>query len=295
MRKFGARYVYMEGVPGSAGGGTDGAPSGAPAASATTTPEQGAAAGAGATADPAGNSAGSALSGGGDWTLESVPEKYQVKGADGQVDVAATLRKVDEGRTALEKRLGEGGAAPKTSADYKVPEAIDLSTIGFDEASTQATKDWAHGLKLNQAQFEGVMAKYASVAPELAKGGVAYTAESAVASLKEAWKGDYDKNIQDSFRVVSRIGQTAGFTPEEVDAAIGNNPVAIRMFASLAAEMREDQTPASANGSIGSGDTADSYMAANYEAYSNPRDPKHKQVTDRVNALRSREIKPGAD
>lgn len=290
--KFGARHVYMDDLAGAAGGADGTNPAASDAGGATTpqpggTAPAGQAGGAGADA----SASASALSGGNEWTIAAVPEKYQVKGADGQVDVAATLRKVDEGRAGLEKRMGEGGAAPKTADEYKFPETLDLATIGLDDASAKTTKEWAHGLKLNQAQLDGVMAKYASLAPALVQGAQADTVDSAVTALRETWGDKYDTNIKESFRVVNRVAAAAGMEYSEVEKAIGNNPVAIRLFAALAPEMREDATPAAANGAPGgSSQTADQYMAENWAAYSDSKSPTHKAVTERVNAMRTREL-----
>ena len=230
--------------------------------------------------------AGSALSGGVEWSLQSVPEKYRVNGDDGEIDVTATMRKVDEHRSALEKRLGVGDIRPKTADEYKLPETDAFKALPIDPATAKAFKEKAHGWGLSQSQYEGVMAEYATLAPQLVQAGVAETVDSAVGSLKEAWGADYEKNIRESHRVVNRVAQTAGIPYEEVEKAIGNNPVAIRLFAALAPEMREDSTPAAANGAPGAGaQTHQEYIAENWAVYSNPRDPKHAAVSARAAQL----------
>lgn len=302
---FGARHVYMEGEAGAAGGGDGGtgaaagaAGSGGAAAGAATG-QQGAAAGAGAGSDAGGaaaGGAGSALSAGNEWTPQSIPEKFRVAGADGELDLAASLRKVDEHRSALEKRMGTGDIRPKTPDDYKLPDTDVFKGLQLDEAGAKAFRQEAYDMGLTPKQYEAVMGKWATLAPELVNAGKAETVDTAVASLKEVWKDNYDANIKASFSAAVKIGEAAGFTYEEVDKAIGNNPVAIRMFAALSKEMGEDATPAAANGSTGgAAQTSHDYISNNWAAYSDPKNPQHKAVTDRANALIARETKGRAD
>lgn len=230
--------------------------------------------------------ANSALSGGTEWTPQTLPEKYRVMGEDGEMDLTATMRKVDEHRSALEKRLGVGDIRPKTADEYKLPETDAFKALPLDEATAKQFKEKAHKAGLSQSQYEFMMGEYASLAPALVQAGVTESVDGAVTALKDAWKGDYDANIKESFRVVNKVAEAAGIPFDEVEKAIGNNPVAIRMFAALGREMREDSTPAVANGSPGMAtQSVDEYMAENYAAYSNPKDPKHAAVTARVNQL----------
>lgn len=273
---FRARLMDDLEVGGEGGGG------GAAAAPAAPAPPPPGAPLPGDKATPAGTlaPAASALSGGNEWTPQSIPEKYRVNGEDGQLDLAATVRKVDEHRSALEKRMGVGDIRPKTADEYKLPETDAFKALPLDPATTKAFQAKAHGWGLSQSQYENVMAEYATLAPQLVQAGQAETVDSAVGSLKEAWGADYDKNIRESHRVVSRVAESAGIPYDEVEKAIGNNPVAIRLFAALAPEMREDSTPAAANGAPGAGaQTHQEYISENWAAYSNPRDPKHAAVS----------------
>lgn len=303
--KFGARYVYMEGEAGAAGGGDGGAGAAAGAGGAGGAPagvgagQPGAAAGAGTGAGAGGAEAGgpgSALSAGQEWTPEAIPEKYRVKNDAGEFDPAASLRKVDEARAALEKRMGTGDIRPKTPDEYKLPENDTFKALQIDDVSAKAFKDKAHGWGLSQSQYENVMNEWATLAPNLVNAGHNETVETAVADLKKTWGNDYDANIKASFSAAVKIGEAAGFTYEEVDKAIGNNPVAIRMFAALSKEMGEDATPPAANGSTGgAAQTSHDYISNNWAAYSDPKNPQHKAVTERANALIARETKGRAD
>ena len=285
---FGARHVYMDDLAGAAGGGAGAGADPGAAGAATTQP--GGTAGAGTAAGAGGDAAGSALSAGSEWTPQSIPEKFRVAGDDGELDLAASLRKVDEHRSALEKRMGTGDIRPKSADDYKLPDTDVFKGLQLDEAGAKAFRQEAFDMGLTPKQYEAVMGKWASLAPELVNAGQAETVETAVSSLKEVWKDDYDANIKESFRVVNQVADKAGISFAEVEKAIGNNPVAIRLFAALGVEMREDATPPAANGGTGGGaQTRSEYVAENWPAYSNPQDPKHKMVTDRAAALAARE------
>jgi len=278
----------MDDLAGAAGGGAGAGADPGAAGAATTQP--GGTAGAGTAAGAGGDAAGSALSAGSEWTPQSIPEKFRVAGDDGELDLAASLRKVDEHRSALEKRMGTGDIRPKSADDYKLPDTDVFKGLQLDEAGAKAFRQEAFDMGLTPKQYEAVMGKWASLAPELVNAGQAETVESAVSSLKEVWKDDYSANIKESFRVVNQVAEKAGISYDEVEKAIGNNPVAIRLFAALGAEMREDATPAAANGGTGGGaQTRSEYVAENWPAYSNPQDPKHKMVTDRAAALAARE------
>lgn len=274
-------FRFMEGEPGAAGGGAAGDPAGGAG---------GAAEGASPAGGATGNPAGTALSGGAEWTIDSIPEKFRVKNDAGEFDHQAMLRKVDEHRSALEKRMGTGDIRPKSADEYKVPDTDVFKGLQLDEAGAKAFRQEAHDMGLTQKQYEAVMGKWATLAPQLVNAGQEQTTEGATTALREAWKDQYDANIKESFRVVNRVAESAGIPFDEVEKAIGNNPVAIRLFAALAPEMREDATPAAANGGTGGGaQTAEQYLAENFKAFSDSKDPQHKAVTDRYNALAKRE------
>lgn len=213
-------------------------------------------------------------------------------GEDGELDVAATLRKVDEGRTALEKRLGDGSARPKTADEYKLPETDVFKNLPLDEKLTKAFKDKAYGWGLSQSQYENVVTEWATLAPSLVEAGQKETVETTVAALKDVFKDGFQDEMRGAFRAINTVAAKAGLTYEEVDSAIGNNPTAIRLFAALSKEMGEDKTPAAAAGATGgAAQTAADYMQANWAAYSDTKHPQHKAVTDHVARLSARENK----
>lgn len=277
------RHVLMEGEPGAAGGG---------AAAAPPAPDAGAG-GAPAPAPQPGGAEGSALSAGGApaWSFESVAEKYRVMGEDGQPDALATLRKVDEARSGLEKRMGAGDIRPKSPDEYKLPDTEVFKSLQLDEAGAKAFRQEAHEMGLSQKQYEAIMGKWATLAPELVNAGAQQSADATIASLREVWKTEDEmkSNMQGAYRVVTSLADKAGMSYEDVDKALGNNPAAIRLFAALSGEMGEDKTPASASGATGGPSSAEEYIRANVKAYTDPNDAQHAAVTAQANRLFARE------
>lgn len=208
-----------------------------------------------------------------------MPEKYRVKDDAGEWDHLATMRKIDEARGALERRMGEGGIRPKTADEYKLPENDLFKHLQIDDAQAKAFREKAHGWGLSQAQYEAVMNEWAERAPALVQGSAQDSAQTAIASLRETWKGDFDANMRGAFQAVSSVAEKAGLSFQEVESAIGNNPVAIRLFAALSKEMREDSTPAAAGASGGQGDIT---ALMKSEAYTDARHPDHARVSEQV-------------
>lgn len=299
------QHIYQDDDVGAAGGGAGAAAAGGDGAGAGATANAGAAgadatgaAAAGATgadagaagteagADKGGDKKSALATGAGDeWSAAKVPEKFQVKNDKGELDINATFRKVEEHRANLEKRLGAGdNIRPKTPDDYKLPESEAIKAIGLDDAAAKTFKSEAHEWGLSQTQYEKVMEKYATLAPQLVNASQELTAEATVTQLKDTWKDDFQTNITGAYSVAERLAKAAGVSGAEMDAAIGNNPVAIRMLASIAKEFKEDKTPNGANGDVGggAGETIEKLMS--HPAYSDLRHPEHKAISDRVRA-----------
>lgn len=217
-----------------------------------------------------------------EWSAAKVPEKFQVKNDKGELDVTATFRKVEEHRANLEKRLGAGdNIRPKTPDDYKLPESEAIKAIGLDDEAAKTFKAEAHEWGLSQAQYEKVIEKYATLAPQLVNGGQALSAEETIATLKETWKGDYETNITGAYTVAAKLAKAAGVTEAEMDAAIGNNPIGIRMLAAIAGEMKEDKSSVSANGGTdAAGGGIEALLA--HPAYHDPKHAEHAAISKKV-------------
>jgi hypothetical protein len=294
----GKRYVLMEGNPGAAGAGAGGAAAGAAGATdggtgdtggaaAAATGANGAAgagaagsgsamgAGAGAGEGGAGGSSAGAGEGANPWAF--IPDKYQVRDAKGELDPQASARKVADAHAALEKRLGSGGTPPKTAAEYKMPELPEaLKGAAFDDAATNKFKEDALKAGFTQAQFEFTMGEYLKMAPALVNGGQVVAAEDTIASLKQTWGADYEKNGQAAWRGMEQIAQAAGLTTAEVEAELGNSPAFNRIMAVVGAQLREDKSINTGGVTTGSGGESEAAAIQMSDAFRNPKDPGHK-------------------
>lgn len=212
-----------------------------------------------------------------DW----LPEKYQVKGQDGKIDLAASSKKLSEGYAAAAKRIGTGDLPPETPSAYtfKVPDT--LKDVPVDEV-LQPFRERAHKAGLTQAQFEFVAGEYFELVPQMLNGAAKVSAEQARAELQKVWTSpaDLEANLSAAQRAV------AGVPPalqQQLHEKLGTDPVFLQFAAALGREMREDTPPGGAGGAPRGGETLEQLMAS--EAYRNAKHPEHKAVSERARAL----------
>lgn len=194
----------------------------------------------------------------------SAPEKYLVKNGD-DIDWQATARKIDEGRSHLEKRMGSGDVPPADAAGYKVaaPEQYADVLKDWNPAEDQALQAFlgnAHKAGMTQKQVELVIGEYGRVMSQVQ--GAQLTpeqqaekaADDAAKALGEVWKdpAEFDKNLGMAFKAGEKLAAKMGVDFDEFNQALGNNPMFLRLAAMLAPEMGEDtpqgtqQTPTDA-------------------------------------------------
>ncbi len=198
----------------------------------------------------------------GDWRDE-VPAKF-IK--DGEVDHANLVKSYRH----LETKMRAKNAPPEAADKYefKAPEGVELT----DEMKADIEQHKARALELglSQKQFEEYTADLYELAGEL-NAQYAPSREKTEAALKEAWKGDYDKNLELAKKAFSRYGSEAEI------AEVGNNPAALRLLAKIGAELREDSRPAhgqAVNESL-------AQLRADPD-YTNPHSPRYRILQDKV-------------
>lgn len=181
---------------------------------------------------------------GSDW----LPEKYQVKNAEGALDVEASARKVAEAHKALEQRMGAGDAPPKTAEEYSPK--LEVEGFNFDEfkadPESQKFLKAAHAKGINNDQLSFVLGEYLQRAPGLVEGSQELDSQAATADLRKEWPTDaeFKTNVNLAFKAFN------GYATEEEKAqidVIGNNPLVIRLLARIGKEMGED-SPVHGNG-----------------------------------------------
>jgi hypothetical protein len=309
----GHRYVLMDSTPGAAGSGAGGAGGGsgnsgaggassdggagnagaAGAAGAGANSATGAGASnpvsamaAGAAAEGAGSAGGGEGSGASADPWGFIPEKFIVKNAAGEIDQAASARKVEEHRANLEKRLGTGDIPPKSAADYKLPEPPEaLKGMAFDDAATSKFKDDAHKAGLTPSQFEFVMGKYFELAPALVNGGQQVKMEDTVKTLKDTWGDSYQANATAAWRGMSQIAEIAGLPVDEVEAELGNSPAFNRIMAAVGQQLKEDKSVNPGNAAPGGGGMEEAATIQMSDAFRNPKNPGHQAALAKWNAI----------
>ncbi|MDC5087296.1 hypothetical protein OHW33_17385, partial [Acinetobacter baumannii] len=166
-----------------------------------------------------------------------VPEKFKVTAEDGSVDYKATLSKMNESYTGLEKRIGSGDLPPKDVDGYKVErDGFDFDQFKSDE-SNQAFLTKAHEHGITNKQLDFLLSEYDSRVVDLVSTSSQLDTDTVVNSLKTEWGESYDQNMRNAFKGAT----TAGLTIDEFnDPLIGNNKALIKLAAYYGSQLNED-------------------------------------------------------
>lgn len=229
----------------------------------------------------------------------AAPDKYQVKNEDGSTNWEATARKIDEGRSHLEKRMGSGDVPPADIAGYKlaVPEQYAEALQGWDPAKDEKLTAFlgdAHKAGMTQPQVDLVLREFGRVTSEMKAATAAPTpeaqAEQVAADLRKVWAndGEFDSNVGQAFKAVNALAGKAGMSYDDVEAAgLGNNPAFLRIMAAIGAEMGED-TPVGTQAGQGPASAGWKDQVAQLKAEKNAlpeRDTRRNSIQTQINAL----------
>lgn len=203
-----------------------------------------------------------------------VPDKFKVVGADGSVDYQATLSKLSESYTGLEKRIGTGDLPPKSVDDYKIErEDFDFEQFKSDPIN-QSFLEEAHKRGITNTQLDFLVSEYDKRAVDLVGSSQQLDTDTVVSTLKEEWGSTYDQNMQSAYKAAI----AAGLTNDELnDPMVGNNKALIKLAAYYGSQMNEDKP---ITGSVVY-DDIESMMKS--EAYFNPKHPEHNAVVRKIN------------
>lgn len=206
-----------------------------------------------------------------------VPEKFKVTAEDGSVDYKATLSKMNESYTGLEKRIGSGDLPPKDVDGYKVErDGFDFDQFKSDE-SNQAFLTKAHEHGITNKQLDFLLSEYDSRVVDLVSTSSQLDTDTVVNSLKTEWGESYDQNMRNAFKGAT----TAGLTIDEFnDPLIGNNKALIKLAAYYGSQLNEDNPIHQAQVPVA--DDIETLMRS--EAFLDTKHPEHKAVTARINA-----------
>ena len=220
--------------------------------------------------------------------LAFIPEKYRVNGADGKLDLTASAQKVAAAHAELEKKLGATGAAPATADEYKADAVLAKlkettgQDVKLDDAQAKGFRDLAHGLKLSQAQYEGVLGAYFANVQSMVDASFDNAMAKGAEALSKAWGAKDSEPFKAN--MTSAVKAFMAYAPAEMKTQqvmdqIGNNPVVLQLLAAVGKEIKEDTRPN--GGSMGAEDIS---ALQNSEAYWSATHPDHQRVVNKVNA-----------
>lgn len=176
------------------------------------------------------------------------PEKFRVKTADGKLDLAATAKKIAGSNVELEKRMKDVGLPPESPDKYeiKVDDAVKavVDEVVKSPTGQQFLKD-AHAAGFSNKQINLVLAAFGKEIAETAEGAVAVRADECDESLRKAWPADKDFTTGKgrAFQATTVFAKSLGIPMADIDAALGNSPVFIRIMEAVGREMGEDLPP----------------------------------------------------
>lgn len=217
------------------------------------------------------------LSTGNDSSNETaIPDKFKVTAEDGSVDYKATVAKMNESYSYLEKKVGTGEVAPKSVDEYKLErEDFDFEEFKADESNKEfLTEAHKHGITNKQLDF--LISEYDKRAVNLVSNSSQIDTDTTVQTLQSDWGQDYEKNI---FNAV-KAARACGITDEQInDPMIGNNVAFIKMAAYFGSQMTEDKPI-----NNGTPVNVDIQSLMRSEAFFNPKHPDHKSVKAQIDS-----------
>lgn len=206
----------------------------------------------------------------------AIPEKFKVTAEDGSVDYKATVAKMNESYSYLEKKVGTGEVAPKSVDEYKLErEDFDFEEFKADESNKEfLTEAHKHGITNKQLDF--LLSEYDKRAVDLVSNSSQIDTDTTVQTLQSDWGQDYEKNI---FNAV-KAARACGITDEQINnPLIGNNVAFIKMAAYFGSQMTEDKPV-----SNGTPVNVDIQSLMRSEAFFNPKHPDHKSVKAQIDS-----------
>lgn len=168
----------------------------------------------------------------------SIPDKFKVTAEDGTVDYKATVAKLSESYSGLEKRVGTGDLPPKTVDEYKVErEGFDFEEFKKDELNNSFLKS-AHAQGITNKQLDFLLSEYDKRAVDLVSNNSQIDTDTTVQTLQSEWGDKYEANI---FNAV-KAARACGITDEQInDPLIGNNVAFIKMASYFGSQLNEDR------------------------------------------------------
>lgn len=206
----------------------------------------------------------------------AIPDKFKVVSEDGSVDYKATVAKMNESYSYLEKKVGTGEVAPKSVDEYKIErEDFDLEAFKADEGN-KAFLEEAHKHGITNKQLDFLLSEYDKRAVDLLSNSSQIDTDTTVQTLQSEWGDKYEANI---FNAV-KAARACGITDEQInDPLIGNNVAFIKMAAYFGSQMTEDKPV-----SNGTPVNVDINSLMRSPAFFDPKHPEHKSVKAQIDS-----------
>lgn len=206
----------------------------------------------------------------------TIPDKFKVVTEDGSVDYKATVAKMNESYSYLEKKVGTGEVAPKSVDEYKLErEDFDFEEFKADESNKEFLSE-AHKHGITNKQLDFLLSEYDKRAVNLVSNSSQIDTDSTVQTLQSDWGDKYEANI---FNAV-KAARACGITDEQINnPLIGNNVAFIKMAAYFGSQMTEDKPV-----SNGTPVNVDIQSLMRSEAFFNPKHPDHKSVKAQIDS-----------
>lgn len=224
-------------------------------------------------------------------TSTAIPDKYIVKGADGKaIDHEKTLANVDKARRELETRMGAtGGLAPEKADDYKLELAQGEAALPkLDEKMAAAFRATAKASNLNQKQYNEMVRAGNAMIAEVVKGLNLPDGQAARVSLVKHYGGEaqYKEAAARAYQGFAAFADATDLA--EIDT-IGDNPVFIRVFDRIAAELGEEKLPRFNSSAMASEDAEIERLQKDVKSeYWDPKKPGHAAAVAKVTAWHER-------
>ena len=206
----------------------------------------------------------------------AIPDKFKVTAEDGSVDYKATVAKLNESYSYLEKKVGTGEVAPKSVDEYKI-EREDFSFDDFKaDESNKAFLEEAHKHGITNKQLDFLLNEYDKRAVDLVSNNSQFDTDSTVQTLQSEWGKEYESNIFSAIRAA----KSAGLTEDQInDPSIGNNVAAIKALAYFGSQIAEDKPI-----NNGTPVNVDIQSLMRSEAFFDPKHPDHKSVKAQIDS-----------
>lgn len=206
----------------------------------------------------------------------AIPDKFKVVLEDGSVDYKATVAKMNESYSYLEKKVGTGEVAPKSVDEYKIErEGFSFEDFKADESNQQFLSE-AHKHGITNKQLDFLLSEYDKRAVDLVSNSSQFDTDTTIQSLQSEWGNNYESNIFSAIRAA----KSAGLTEEQINnPSIGNNVDVIKVLSYFGSQIAEDKPI-----NNGTAVNTDITSLMRSEAFFNVKHPDHRQVKAQIDS-----------